>query len=304
MFTFQTCHGWLRQRIRHLAESVQDRLSALFPALTRAEKQLAGVITENYPVSGMGSITRLAEAAGVSTPTVARMVQKLGYSGFPEFQAALRVELEARMSNPIEKHEAWSRHAPESHMLNRFADAVLGNIRQTLGQVNPDEFDAATALLADMEREVFVTGGRVTHALSEYLELHLQVIRRGVHHVRRNSSGWSHALLDIRPGDVLVIYDIRRYENAALDMARMARERDAKVVLFTDQWLSPAQAFADHSFAARIEAPSAWDSSAALLLLTETLIAAVQEELWETTRERMADLEKVFDRTTVFRKFQ
>ena len=130
------------------------------------------------------------------------------------------------------------------------------------------------------------------------------MIRRGVHHVRRNSSGWSHALLDIRPGDVLVIYDIRRYENAALDMARMARERDAKVVLFTDQWLSPAQAFADHSFAARIEAPSAWDSSAALLLLTETLIAAVQEELWETTRERMADLEKVFDRTTVFRKFQ
>ena len=304
MFTFRTGPGALRRRIRHLDETAQDKLNALFPALTRAEKQLAGVICENYPVSGMGSITRLAEAAGVSTPTVARMVQKLGYSGFPEFQAALREELEARMSNPIEKHEAWSRHAPESHLLNRFADAVLGNIRQTLGQVNPAEFDAATALLADMERDVFITGGRVTHALSDYLELHLQVIRRGVHHVRRNSSGWSHALLDIRPGDVLVIYDIRRYENAALDMARMARERGARVVLFTDQWLSPAQAFADHSFAARIEAPSAWDSSAALLLLTETLIAAVQEQLWETTRARMAELETVFDRTTVFRKFQ
>ncbi len=287
-----------------MTQSVQDKLSTLFPSLTRAEKQLAGVITENYPVSGMGSITRLAEAASVSTPTVARMVQKLGYSGFPEFQAALRSELEARMSNPIEKHEAWSRHAPESHMLNRFADAVLSNIRQTLGQIDPAEFDAATALLADVTRDVFVTGGRVTHALSDYLELHLQVIRSGVHHVRRNSSGWSHALLDIRPGDVLVIYDIRRYENAALDMARMAKERDAKVVLFTDRWLSPAHAHADHSFPARVEVPSAWDSSAALLLLTETLIAAVQEELWDTTKERMADLEKVFDRTTVFRKFQ
>jgi len=287
-----------------LAKSVQDKLSALFPSLTRAEKQLAAVIGENYPVSGMGSITRLAEAASVSTPTVARMVQKLGYSGFPEFQAALRTELEARMSNPIDKHEAWSRHAPESHMLNRFADAVLGNIRQTLAQVDPANFDAATALLADMNREVFVTGGRVTDALSDYLELHLQVIRRGVNHVRRNSSGWSHALLDIRPGDVLVIYDIRRYENAALDMARMAKARGAQVVLFTDQWLSPAHAHADHSFAARVEVPSAWDSSAALLLLTETLIAAVQETLWDTTKTRMADLETIFDRTRVFRKFQ
>ena len=151
---------------------------------------------------------------------------------------------------------------------------------------------------------MFITGGRVTHALSDYLELHLQVIRSGVGHVRRNSSGWSHALLDIRPDDVLVIYDIRRYENAALAMAKMAKERGAKVVLFTDQWLSPAYAHADHSFAARIEAPSAWDSSAALMLLTETLIAAVQEELWETTRERMAELEEIFDSTTVFRRFQ
>lgn len=287
-----------------MTESVQDKLSALFPALTRAEKQLAGVITENYPVSGLGSITRIAEAARVSTPTVARMVQKLGYSGFPEFQAALRSELEARMSNPIDKHEAWSRHAPESHMLNRFADATLANIRQTLAQIDPAEFDAATALLADLDRQVFITGGRITQTLADYLELHLQVIRRGVAHMRENASGWSHAMLDMDPGDVLVIYDIRRYQNAALTLARTAQERGVKIILFTDQWLSPVQAHADHSFAAKIEAPSAWDSSAALLLLTETMIAAVQETLWDTTRERMAELEEVFDRTTVFRKFQ
>lgn len=287
-----------------MAESVQDKLNAVFASLTRAEKQLASVITDNYPVSGMGSITRLAEAASVSTPTVARMVQKLGYSGFPEFQAALRGDLEARMSNPIDKHEAWSRHAPESHMLNRFADATLNNIRQTLAQIDPTEFDAATARLADLDSRVFITGGRITRALSDYLELHLQVIRSGVAHMRETASGWSHALLDMAPGDVLVIYDIRRYQNAALTLARMAQDRGVKIILFTDQWLSPVQAHADHTFSARIEAPSAWDSSAALMLLTETMIAAVQETLWdETTRDRMAELEEIFDRTTVFRKF-
>ena len=287
-----------------MAESVQDKLKTLFASLTRAEKQLAGVILQNYPVSGLGSITRLAEAAGISTPTVARMVQKMGYSGFPDFQAALRDELAARMSNPIEKHEAWSRHAPESHMLNRFADATLANIRQTLAQVDPANFDAATALLADPGAQVFITGGRITRALADYLELHLQVIRRGVVHMRETSSGWSHALLDMNPGDVLVIYDIRRYQNAALTLARIAEARGIRIILFTDQWLSPVQAHANHVFAAKIEAPSAWDSAAALMLLTETMIAAVQEALWdETTRDRMAELEEIFDRTTVFRKF-
>lgn len=287
-----------------MVESVQDKLGSLFPSLTRAERQLANIITENYPVSGMGSITRIAEAAGVSTATVARMAQKLGYSGFPEFQAALRGELEARMSNPIEKHEAWARDAPQSHMLNRFADATLTNIRQTLAQVDPAEFDAATALIADLGRRVFITGGRITQALSAYLELHLQVIRSGIGHVPGNSSGWSHALLDMVAGDVLVIYDIRRYENNALSLARLAEARGVKIILFTDQWQSPVLAHANLVFAAKIEAPSAWDSSAALLLLTETLIAAVQEALWdETTRERMAALEDIFDRTTIFRKF-
>jgi DNA-binding MurR/RpiR family transcriptional regulator len=239
----------------------------------------------------------------VSTPTVARMVQKMGYSGFPDFQASLRDELGARISSPIEKRDAWSHDAPQSHILNRFADATLANIRKTLADVDPSEFDAITRLLSDSAHRVFITGGRITHALSHYLELHLQVIRPGVGHIQPTASGWSHALLDMNEGDVLVIYDIRRYENNALALARMAEEKGVKIILFTDQWQSPVHPHASHSLAARIEAPSAWDSTAALLLLTETLIAAVQEALWDTTRERMAELEDIFDRSKVFRKF-
>lgn len=59
------------------------------------------IILENYPVSGLGSVTELAEAYGVSTPTVARMARKIGFSGFPQLQTTLRSELQAMISNPI-----------------------------------------------------------------------------------------------------------------------------------------------------------------------------------------------------------
>ncbi len=286
-----------------MSDTVLDQIRAIFDDLTRAERQLANSIMENYPLSGMGSITRVAEAAEVSTPTVVRMAQKLGYSGFPEFQTALRTELEARMSDPITKHDRWSETVPQEHILNRMADAVLGNIRQTLAHIDPEQFDTVATLLADSKRQIFITGGRITHALSTYLELHLQVIRKGVVHVTSKSNAWSHALLDMEPGDVLVIYDVRRYENSVLQFARMAEERGARVILFTDQWQSPVQAHAAHTFGCRIEAPSAWDSATATLLLTETLIAAVQEQSWDATRARMSDLEAIFDRTKIFRKF-
>lgn len=107
----------------------------------------------------------------------------------------------------------------------------------------------------------------------------------------------------MKPGDVIVVFDIRRYENSTLRLAEMAREREAKLVLFTDQWTSPVAQLADITFRNRISVPSAWDSNVTSMLLTEILIAQVQERDWDSTRTRMESLEDMFDRTRFFRKF-
>jgi DNA-binding MurR/RpiR family transcriptional regulator len=285
------------------SQTIAERLQAAFDSLTRAERQLADTLLQNYPVSGLASITHLAKAADVSTPTVVRMVQKLGFSGFPEFQAALRHELEARISDPITKRDTWVQAAPEGHILNRFTEAVIGNIHQSLTQIDLPTFERACTLLADPERRVFVAGGRITHALAEYLFLHMQVLRAGVTHVHAMASTWAHDLLDLRAGDVVVIFDVRRYENGTLKLAELARDRGARIILFTDQWRSPVHEFADCTFCGRIAVPSAWDSLVTLMMMAEALIAEVQERTWDSTRARMEDLEGMFDRTRLFRKF-
>ncbi len=284
-------------------KTIAEQLEARAGDLTRAERQLADLILQNYPVSGLGSITSIAENADVSTPTVARMVQKLGFKGFQEFQAALRHELEAKISNPIARRDTWVESVSNKHVLNRFTEAVIGNIEKSLAQINPETFDATTALLADPQRNVFIVGGRITRVLADYLFLHLQVIRENVTHVQTISNAWPHYLLDVSEGDVVVIYDVRRYETSTLRLAEMAHEKGGQIILFTDQWQSPVHKFAKHCFSSRIVVPSAWDSSVSTLLLTETLIAAVQEVNWEQTKKRMEDLEVMFDRTRFFRKF-
>ncbi|MBZ0163556.1 MAG: SIS domain-containing protein, partial [Notoacmeibacter sp.] len=104
-------------------------------------------------------------------------------------------------------------------------------------------------------------------------------------------------------GDVLVVFDIRRYEHDIHRLADMARARGVEIVLFTDQWGSPAAASGTHVFHARIEAPSAWDSSVVILFIAEALIAAVENRTWATTSERMRSLEELFEKTRLFRKF-
>jgi len=284
-------------------KSVKDMLRERFDELTRAEKQLASLLLENYPVSGLGSITTLAKKASVSTPTVARMVHKLGFSGFPLFQEALRDELGARFSSPIDKHSSWAENAPTTHILNRFTDAVIHNIRKTLNQIDPARFDATCDLVADPGRTVNIVGGRITRSLADYMFTHLQVIRPGVTHMTSNSNAWPHYVLDIARGGILVIFDVRRYENDLLRLAEMASERGVEIVLFTDQWGSPISKYAAHKFNSQIEVPSGWDSSIVSMLSVEALIAGVQTRTWTSTRDRIKTLEDLFDRTRLFRKF-
>lgn len=283
--------------------TISDRIQSKLDDLTRAERQLAHSILENYPASGLGPLSALAKGAQVSVPTVARMVQKLGFSGYPEFQSALREELKAKVQNPIAKHDTWAERAPSEHLLNRFTDAVTDNIRHTLAQIDPKEFDAACALCADIKHHLYIVGGRITHTFAEYLFLHMQVIRPQITHIQSTSNAWPHYLLDVKEGDVFVVLDMRRYENNTLKLAEMAHEKGAKLILFTDQWRSPVHQLADMTFSCRIVAPSAWDSAIAPMLLLETMISTVQNMTWGDTKDRLAELEHMFDQTKLFRKF-
>ena len=284
-------------------QTISDRIHGVLDALTRAERQLAQSVLENYPASGLGPLTALAKDAAVSVPTVARMVQKLGYKSYSEFQAALREELRAKVKTPIAKHDTWAEAAPSGHILNRFTDAVIDNIRLTLGQINPDAFDHACDLMTNQDHHLYIVGGRITHTLAEYLFLHMQVIRPNVTHVQSTSNTWPHYLLNAKEGDVFVIFDVRRYENNTLKLAELAHQRKAKIVLMTDQWRSPVHQLATVCLSNRIVVPSAWDSATTIMLLLETMISSIQTFNWSQTKARMEELEDMFDQTKLFRKF-
>lgn len=284
------------------AVTIAEQIRAAFDGLTRAERQLASHIQRNYPVAALGSITALARSAEVSSPTVVRLAQKLGFKGYPDLQASLRAELEERLISPLAKHDRWAGGVPETHVLNRFADAVLGNLQATLAQIDHAEFDAVAALMADPQRRVFAMGGRITHAMADYFVTHMKVIRPGVTLISDMSNAWPPALLDMGAGDILLAFDIRRYENAVLQVVEMAAEQGAEVVLITDPWVSPAAAHARYCFSAQVEVPSAWDSTVAIQVLVETLLASVQSQTWDSTQTRMKRLEELYARSRFFRR--
>jgi len=283
-------------------DTPETRLRAAMPDLTRAERQLAAHMLASYPMAVLGSVASVARGAGVSGPTVVRLVQKLGYSGYPEFQAQLREEVGEKLASPIAKHEKWARSGDPEHVLEAFAAKVIENVTATLGQIDRASFDAVADLLADRERRIATLGGRLTHPVAEYFATTLRVTRGEVSLWSNLPNSWPPALLDMRPGDVLVAFDIRRYEASVLHIVEMARTQGAEVVLITDRWVSPAAAHAQHILPCHIEVPSAWDSITALVMLVEALLAGVQNRSWDETSDRLRRMEALYARAQLFRR--
>lgn len=277
------------------ATTVAERLRLMSAELTAAERKLMAALFANYPMAGLGSITDFAREADVSTPSVLRLAKKLGFSGFPALQEDLRSELTAQLQNPISKHDRWAAEAPDTHILNTFATAAMENLSGSLKLMDHRAFDAIVALLADRKRAIHIAGGRITGAIATYLYTHLQMARPGVSLVPPTQSFWPQYLLDIGRNDVILFFDIRRYDARMLDFAASAKERGAKVVLITDQWISPIARLAVHSLPLRIEAPSSWDSNIVPLFLAEALVAATVNASWRETEARIAELEALSD---------
>ncbi|GGR54211.1 MurR/RpiR family transcriptional regulator [Streptomyces roseolus] len=284
-----------------LADEIRSRLGELSPA----ERKVARVLLAGYPSAVFETVATIAERAGVSAPTVLRCASRLGYRGFPDLQAALRSELDARNASPITLYAATgtAERATEvptgsagTPLVERSA-LVQQAVAQTFEEVAPHEFEEAVSLLGDPRRRVHVAGGRFTHLLAEYLGLHLMQFRDQVSLVPHKDVERTSFLTQLARRDVTVLFDYRRYETDKTLIAELARERGGKVVVFTDPWLSPAAAHADVVLITQVSSDSPYDSLAPALAVVESLVAAVLGSIGGDGHERMKEAERIAQRT-------
>jgi len=272
-----------------LPPSIAERVRRDLASLTPNEKRAAQRLLADYPVAGLDTVAAFGKASGVSGPTVLRMIAKLGFDSYGEFQRALRVELAAQRETPLMKGSDFS----ANDQLDRFAEATIANLRESIANVPRGEFEAIVQLLSARNRPIHVLGGRFTDAIADYMVAHLRVMRPQVRRITGQRFGWLDQLLDVGKRDVFVLFDIRRYSEDLAELARAASQRGATVTLFTDQWMSPISKVAKHVLPARVVVPSIWDSSAGLLLLVEALLSAIAAELGPAARNRLAVIERL-----------
>ncbi|MFU0505392.1 MurR/RpiR family transcriptional regulator [Pseudaminobacter sp. NGMCC 1.201702] len=272
-----------------MTSSIAELISERIDTMPAGERRAAQTLVANYPLIGLKTVADFSQQAGVSSPTILRFVSRLGFHNYAEFQAALQDELAAQLQSPLSRTE--SQPARDRGKTSPVLEATLENVRETFRHISDKQIRDIVAKLAQPRAKVFLIGGRFTDPIASYMTVHMTIVRPNVFHLAGQESVWRDRLIDMGKRDVLLIFDIRRYQDSLLRFAEKAHQRGTDIVLFTDQWLSPIARFAGHVIAGRTSVPSSWDSSAALFVMAETLIGELTRELQAGSAKRIREME-------------
>ena len=251
-----------------IAELIADQIGAM-PA---SERRAAQTLIANYPLIGLKTVAEFSQQAGVSL------------ADDPAFclagSASRTIPNSSRRCRTNSPRSCSRRATAHAQPVPRTGGAV-SPIVEAIAREHPRDVPASfrTSNLTTLRRSSPTTAPRPSwSAAASPIRSPATwpristIIRPDVIHLTGQESNWRDRLIDMGKRDVLVIFDIRRYQDSLIRFAEKAHQRGVQIVLFTDQWLSPIARFARHVIAGRTAVPSPWDSSAALFVVAETLI--------------------------------
>lgn len=270
--------------------SMRQLVQASLDSLSNAERKVARALLAAYPTAGLTTGVDLANAAGVSNPTVVRFVNRLGFSGFPAFQRALVHDLNEDLGSPLRQ---YAEKGPSG-------DGVLPSTRRhfvdmvgtSYDELPESEFDKLVRMLSDPHKQIRIVGGRFSRVLADYLAMHLSLVRANVRVLGMDELERRASIVEASPATVIVVYDYRRYTESTLRLSEHAAHRGAQVCLMTDNWMSPIAKIAKVVLPARVDSASPFDSLVAAMAVTESIIAAVAARLGDDGESRLRAMEQ------------
>ncbi|MGK2927750.1 MAG: MurR/RpiR family transcriptional regulator [Lysobacterales bacterium] len=274
-------------------DELSKAIEIAWPDLTRSDKKIARVLVAAYPIACLETLAKLACRAEVSAPSVIRFIRKLGFDSYPEFQKVVQRQIHQSMNG-------YSRNAQESAAANTdksdtplAARPFLQSAAQCVAQLQQNELDDAVRALAGARDSVLCLGGRISQALAQVCQGHLMRMRPNVELVSTNPVERAERLLDVTRRDVVVLFDYQPYEVNSASFAKLASEKGATVILFTDDGTSPAARAADFLVSCTTPKLNEYGSMVPALAQLEILVRNITPLLQRNATARARGLARI-----------
>ncbi len=235
--------GYAKPRTYEELRAVLSSGTLHFPKRLR---QVAIFLWQHPGDVALGTISQVAEQAGVQPSTLVRFAQIFGYAGFSDFQGLFKDHMKA--SWPEGRARAESEAAPVHDVNLHFVSGLVAASQASLARLTEDfdgdGFERVVGLLAGADL-IYVIGSKRAFPVTAYVSLTLS--QQGVRNMLVDNVGSTafDQIGCIGKNDAVLAISFSPYNSITPDLVAVARERSARIAAVTDSTFSPLVKLAD-----------------------------------------------------------
>lgn len=220
-----------------------EKISNTYYFLTTAEKKVADYVIIHQRDTQYMSISELADACGVAEATISRFAKRLGYKGYNAFKLAVANSTAGRTSsgNPLSGEVQAEDSVPD--VCRKLFTADVDAMEQTLSLIRPEAVTAAGDLLAAADKVLCMGQGGSMVIAQEAAHLFSTAFSNFFSICDSHTQTIAAAQLGQR--DVILYFSYSGATRDLVEIASLAKRRQAKFILVTRFPKSPGAAMAD-----------------------------------------------------------
>ena len=284
-----------------MAADISERIRVIYSTLSKGQKKIANAVLNDYDKVAYLTAAKLGTLVGVSESTGVRFANELGFEGYSQFQLAVQELVRIKLT-PNQRIEITKQRIGRGDVIDNVMESDINKIKYTLERLDRKSFiNAVDSIIS--ARTIYITGARSSEPIARHLSYNLSLIFDNVKFiVPTSSSEVFEQMYSINEEDVVIAFSFPRYSSKMINGIKFARQKNAKVVVFTDSDVSPLVEYSNCVLIAQSDMASFMDSLVAPLSIINAIIIEITSRREKEITERFDALEKLWDEYDVYAK--
>lgn len=224
--------------------NISENIKKSFIRLSRGQRKVAQFVIDNPTLVATHIASEVGKLIGVSESTVIRFCYAMELSGFNELQEEIKKELMQDVNVKTEDEIITKKTENTiSEIINRDVTSILN----TLELIDPLLFEKTIRCLHESDF-VYVLGFRQSAPAATYMTSILKSYRRHVRQIQHDMEDIVQQLSNIDSKSLLIIIGVDHVFEDVLTIAKLAKNKNAKVVSITNSSVSSIRDFSNAMF--------------------------------------------------------
>lgn len=284
-------------RYKEIKEKIQNN----FDALPKNQKKIAEFILEDFDKVSFLNLENISEATGTSVASVVRFSQRVGFSGYSELREAIASSLQHHLSS-IQTFPFFDKKDIEEDILLSVANLDVENINDTLAKIDKELFYRSVDMIVNSKR-VFTAGLGISYLLAEILAYQLGQVAVEASAFKNNYCTFYEQASFLDKDDILITFSFPPYSRDTIELAKIASEKNVKVISITNKETSPITTFSSLNLISHSENMLFTNSFAAMSVIINAIATACalknkskSKSIQTETTETMEKYKKIINR--------